>query len=301
VPGSFACGVGALTARILDGRAIAASIWAEVEVAAADLAARGGPIPHLAIFRIGDAPASVWYERQITRAFGRRGLGTSTVNLPSSTSESNAAARLRALAADPAVHAILLQLPLPAPLQSTPLIELLPRDKDLEGLHPYHAGRLALGRPTFIPSTPLAGLELLRRSAIELPGRLAVVVGRSPIVGRPLASLLIQSDCTVVVCHSRTRDLPGVVRQADLLLAATGHPNLIHGDMLKPGAVVLDFGTIEVEGRLVGDVDYDSAVQVASAITPVPGGVGPVTTAVLARNLVRAVEAMAENRSTRRP
>jgi methylenetetrahydrofolate dehydrogenase (NADP+)/methenyltetrahydrofolate cyclohydrolase len=183
------------------------------------------------------------------------------------------------------------QLPLPPGLPSEPLLEAIPLEKDVEGLHPYHVGLLATGRPTFVPSTPLAGLQILRRSGVELAGRLAVIVGRGLVVGRPMANLLIGADCTVVVCHSRTVELAALTRQADILLAATGRGGLIRGDMLKPGAVVIDFGTSEVNGRLVGDVDFESASAVAAAITPVPGGTGPVTTAALARSLLEAARA----------
>ena len=186
---------------------------------------------------------------------------------------------------------LLLQLPLPPGLQLEPLLEALPLEKDVEGLHPQHAGLLALGRPRFVPSTPLAGLAILERSGVELAGKLAVVVGRSPIVGRPMASLLLQADCTVVVCHSRTRDLASLCRQADLVVAATGRPGLIEAAMIKPGAVVVDFGTTLVDGQLVGDVVFEAAKQVAGAITPVPGGTGPVTTAMLGSNLLQAARA----------
>jgi methylenetetrahydrofolate dehydrogenase (NADP+)/methenyltetrahydrofolate cyclohydrolase len=238
--------------------------------------------------RVGDDPASVWYERQISRAFGRHGLAASPALLPDGSDEATLIRHLAELGADDGTHAILLQLPLPPPLKAETIVEHLPLDKDLEGLHPYHVGRLALGRPTFIPSTPLAGLELLRRSAIEPAGQLAVIVGRSVIIGRPLASLLVQANATVVTCHTRTPDLAALTRQADLLLAAAGRPGLVDGTMVKPGATVVDFGTTEVDGRLVGDVDFDSTVEVAGALTPVPGGVGPLTIAMLARNLLQA-------------
>lgn len=240
---------------------------------------------------MGEDPASVYYARQIARTFERHRLATSAVLLEAHAGLDAVSARLAELAEDAGVHGILLQLPLPPGLEAAALIERLPLDKDVEGLHPYNAGRLALGRPTFIPSTPLAGLEILRRSGIELSGRLAVVVGRSTIVGRPLASLLVQADCTVVTCHTRTRDLPAMTRQADILLAAAGRPAVISASMVKPGAVVIDFGTSEVDGRLVGDVDFEPVAELADAITPVPGGVGPVTTAVLGRNLVAAARA----------
>lgn len=238
--------------------------------------------------RIGDDPASEWFLRQISKTFSTHGLAAEAVVLPANSQQSAVEQTLQRLAGEQTTHGLLLQLPLPAGLQLQPLVDSIPLAKDVESLHPYHVGLLALGRPRFIPSTPLAGLEILRRSGVELAGRLAVVIGRSPVIGRPLASLLVQADCTVVVCHSRTRDLASITRQADILLAAAGQPGLVEGEMIKPGAVVIDFGTSEVGGRLVGDVDLDSARGVAAAITPVPGGTGPVTTALLGRNLLQA-------------
>lgn len=248
-------------------------------------------MPQLAVLRVGEDPATASYLRQISRTFAGHGLLASSVTLPADCGQDTVAETLAGLALDPAIHGILLQLPLPAGLRPEPLLEAIPLGKDVEGLHPYHVGQLALGRPSFVPSTPLAGLEILRRSAVELSGRVAVVVGRSPIVGRPMASLLLQADCTVITCHTRSGDLGCFARQADLLVAAAGRAGLIRGDMLKPGAVVIDFGTNELEGRLIGDVDFASASGVASAITPVPGGTGPVTTAVLGRSLLRAARA----------
>jgi methylenetetrahydrofolate dehydrogenase (NADP+) / methenyltetrahydrofolate cyclohydrolase len=248
-------------------------------------------VPQLAVLRVGEDPAAAAYLRQISRGFAAHGLLAAGVTLPPDSDQGTVAATLASLAVDPSIHGILLELPLPAGLRPEPLVEAIPLEKDVEGLHPYHVGQLALGRPSFVPSTPLAGLEILRRSAVELSGRVAVVVGRSPVVGRPMASLLVQADCTVITCHTRTADLRAFARQADVLVAAAGRAGLIRGEMLKPGAVVIDFGTNELEGRLVGDVDFASASAVASAITPVPGGTGPVTTAVLGRNLVRAARA----------
>lgn len=250
-----------------------------------------GAAPRLVLVRAGDDPASTSYQRQITRSFRAHGLEVESIIVAAGSRQAELAEALSRLAADPANHGLLLQLPLPGRLRPEPLMELIPIEKDVEGLQPYHAGRLALGQPGFVPSTALAGLELLHRSHVPLAGHLAVVIGRSPVIGRPLASLLIQADATVAVCHSRTNDLPGLTRQADILLVAAGRPGLVHGDMVRPGATVIDFGTNEVDGRLVGDVDYASVLERAAAITPVPGGVGPVTTAVLARNLLQAARA----------
>jgi methylenetetrahydrofolate dehydrogenase (NADP+)/methenyltetrahydrofolate cyclohydrolase len=253
-----------LSAKILDGRAIAAQLWSEIEPEAVSLR-QAGLVPYLAVLSVGDDPAAVSYSRQISRAFSAHGLAAETTTLPRDSHQSAVASSLARLASNSDVHGILLQLPLPAALQPEPLLESIPLSKDVEGMHPYHAGLLAMERPTFIPSTPLAGMEILRRSGVELSGRLAVVVGRSSVVGRPIAALLLQADCTVVVCHSRTRDLGSVTRQADILVAAAGRADLVHGDMLKRGSVVIDFGTNEVNGRLVGDVDFESAALVAPA------------------------------------
>jgi methylenetetrahydrofolate dehydrogenase (NADP+)/methenyltetrahydrofolate cyclohydrolase len=277
-----------MTARVLDGRDIAAELWSEIEAEARALLERSGVVPKLAIVRVGDDPASEWYERQISKTFSTHGLAAEATVLPANISQSAVSDALQSLAADTTTHGLLLQLPLPAGLQSQPLVDAIPLPKDVEGLHPYHVGLLTLGRPRFIPSTPLAGVEILRRSGFELAGKLAVIVGRSPVIGRPLASLLVQADCTVVVCHSRTRVLASITRQADILLAAAGQPNLVTEEMVKLGAVVIDFGTSEVNGRLVGDVDFEAAREVAGAITPVPGGTGPVTTALLGRNMLQA-------------
>jgi methylenetetrahydrofolate dehydrogenase (NADP+) / methenyltetrahydrofolate cyclohydrolase len=267
---------------------VASQIWSETEAGAAELLAATGQPPRLAIVRVGDDPASVAYARMIELTFRSHGLAAELSLLPADASQTALDQTITALGADPNTQAILLQLPLPTGLRQDQAIDLIPALKDLEGLRSDHAGLLALGRPRFIPSTPLAGLELLRRAGLELRGKLAVVVGRSPIIGRPLLSLLLQADCTVVVCHTRTVDLPALTRQADLLFAAAGRPGLISGEMLKPGVAVVDFGTSLVDGKLVGDVDHDSALAVAGWLSPVPGGTGPVTTAVLGRNLLQA-------------
>jgi methylenetetrahydrofolate dehydrogenase (NADP+) / methenyltetrahydrofolate cyclohydrolase len=280
---------------LIDGRAIAAQIWSETESDAAALLDQHGRTARLAVLRVGQDPASVFYARTIERTFRAHGLATTITVLPADASQSTLEERVASLTTDAATQALLLQLPLPSGLRQDRAIEAIPVIKDLEGLRSDHAGLLALGRPRFVPSTPLAGLELLRRTGIGLAGKLAVVVGRSPVIGRPLASLLIQADCTVVVCHSRTTDLPALTRQADLLFAAAGRAGLITGEWIKPGAAVVDFGTSELDGKLVGDVDFASAVQVAGHLTPVPGGTGPVTTAVLGRNLLQAARLQLES------
>lgn len=246
-------------------------------------------MPRLAIVQAADDPAAAAYLRQIERSFERHGLAA-TRHLPASADEAGLTALLDMLAADRAVHGILLTLPLPGGLRLDAVLEHLPLAKDVEGIHPAHAGLLAQGRPRVVPSTPLAGIEILRAAGVELRGKVAVVIGRSPIVGRPLAQLLLLADATVVVCHTRTVDLAGWTRRADVLLVAAGRAGLVDGSMVRPGAVVVDFGINVVGERLVGDVDAASVGEVAGALTPVPGGVGPVTTAVLARNLLDLAE-----------
>jgi methylenetetrahydrofolate dehydrogenase (NADP+)/methenyltetrahydrofolate cyclohydrolase len=235
-------------------------------------------------------PASAAYLRQIERLFGRHGLTTVRLT-PESQTQAALNELLDQLAADQTVHGILLTQPLPKPLSLEPALRHLPPEKDVEGVHPWNAGALAQGRPAIVPSTPMAGMEILAAIGVELRGKHAVVVGRSPIVGRPLIQLLLLQDATVTVCHTRTVDLASVTRQADILLLAAGRADLVDGTMVKPGAVVVDFGINVVDDKLVGDAHFESVSGVASAITPVPGGVGPVTNAVLARNLVQLAEA----------
>lgn len=246
-------------------------------------------MPSLALVDVADDPASAAYLRQIQRAFERHGLATIR-RQPEKISDADLAALLDDLGADESIAGILMTQPLPKPLTLESALRHLPASKDVEGVHPWNAGVLAQGRPSIVPSTPRAGMEILAANGIELSGKHAVVVGRSPIVGRPLAQLLVLANATVTVCHTRTADLGAMTRQADVLLIAAGRAGLIVGSMVKPGAVVIDFGTNVVGEQLVGDADFESVVAVAGAITPVPGGVGPVTTAVLARNLLELAE-----------
>lgn len=240
---------------------------------------------------VGEDPEFAAYASQIERSFQRQGLAVSTERLDATITLEDLAVALARLGADSLVDGVLLQAPLPAPLNGAAAIAAgLPPEKDVEGLHPANAGALALGSPWIVPSTPAGGMEILRYYEIAITGKRAVIVGRSPVVGRPMALLLLSADATVTVCHSRTADLPSVTRQADLLVAAIGRPRMIGADMMKPGAVVLDFGTTFSDGQLVGDVDAESVLPVCSALTPVPGGTGPVTTAALARNLVTTAE-----------
>jgi methylenetetrahydrofolate dehydrogenase (NADP+)/methenyltetrahydrofolate cyclohydrolase len=247
--------------------------------------------PGLVVVRGGDDPASASYLRQIQRAFGARDLAVDVRTLPVGADEAALAELLGTLGGDRSAHGILVQLPLPEPLSAELVVKYLRPEKDAEGVHPSNAGALAQGRAGgTVPSTPLAGLEILKAAGVPLAGQTAVVVGRSAIVGRPMALLLLQEHATVTICHSRTPNLAAVARQADILVAATGRPGLIDGSMIKPGATVVDFGINVVDGSIVGDVEATSAGQVAGALTPVPGGTGPVTTAVLARNLLDLAE-----------
>jgi len=209
---------------------------------------------------------------------------------PAAVTQDALSGLLDEVVADQSVHGILLTQPLPRPLSLVSALRHVPPEKDVEGVHPWNAGALAQGRPAIVPSTPLAGMEILAANSVELRGKSAVIVGRSPIVGRPLIQLLLLQDATVTVCHTRTVDLASVTRQADILLLAAGRADLIDGSMVKPGAVVIDFGINVVDDKLVGDASFASVSAVAGAITPVPGGVGPVTNAVLARNLVELAE-----------
>jgi methylenetetrahydrofolate dehydrogenase (NADP+)/methenyltetrahydrofolate cyclohydrolase len=248
-------------------------------------------LPCLAIVEAASDPAAAAYLRSIERAFERHGLSTLRRVLDSASQE--ALDRLLAeLDFDEAVHGILLTQPLPAPLNLDHTLVKLSVAKDVEGVTSVNAGLLAQGRPSIVPSTPLAGMEILKAAGVTLQGASAVIVGRSPIVGRPLIQLLLQEHATVTVCHTRTRDLGAVTRGADVLLLAAGRAHLVTGEMVKPGAVVIDFGINVIDDQLVGDADFASVEAVAGAITPVPGGVGPVTTAVLARNLIELAETL---------
>jgi methylenetetrahydrofolate dehydrogenase (NADP+)/methenyltetrahydrofolate cyclohydrolase len=284
-----------VTARILDGRAIAREIADEVPGRVAALRAAGAPQPTIAVARIGDDPASVRYTGQIERSFTRVGLGFRLVALPLSIDDDGLARRLTDLGADPKVTGVLLQLPLPAHLSRDRAVEAIPPAKDVDGLSPVNAGRLFLGRGrSFAPATAAGGVELLRRAGIEVAGKHAVVVGRSEIVGRPLALLLLRLHATVTICHTRTPHLARYTRQADVLAVAAGRPSLIRGDQVAPGVAVLDFGVNVVDGKLVGDVDFASVAPIAGAMTPVPGGTGPMTNAALLLNTLQAAEWQAE-------
>jgi len=290
-----------MSAKLIDGKAIAQQIRQEI---AQEVAARRDAnkrVPGLAVVLVGENPASMSYVRSKTRASAELGIHSVQIDKPTDLAEVELLAIVEQLNNDPKIDGILVQLPLPKHIDENRVIAAIHPDKDVDGFHPVNAGRLMIGLPGFVPCTPLGVKELLIRSGVETRGKHAVVVGRSNIVGKPMAQLLLQrgpgGDCTVTVCHSGTKDLAATTRQADILVAAMGRAEAITGDMMKPGAVVIDVGINRVEDsaaakgyRLVGDVHFASAAEVASHITPVPGGVGPMTIAMLLRNTLESAK-----------
>jgi methylenetetrahydrofolate dehydrogenase (NADP+)/methenyltetrahydrofolate cyclohydrolase len=285
-----------MTARVIDGKQIAEQTRAEAAAGAVELKARSGVVPHLAAVLVGDDPASAVYVRNKQIACDKAGFKSTLHRLPASTAQSALLDLIRALNADPGVHGILVQLPLPKGLDTTRILDAVSPAKDVDGFHPENVGLMQQGRPRFLPCTPAGVMRMLKVSGLETSGKHAVVIGRSDIVGKPMAALLSQkgADATVTLCHSRTRDIGAFCRSADILVAAIGIPQFVKGDMVKPGAVVIDVGINRVGDRLVGDVDYAPAAQIASAITPVPGGVGPMTIAMLLQNTLTAANALSE-------
>lgn len=282
-----------MSAKLIDGKAAAAALRAGVARASKDFAERTGRAPGLATVLVGQDPASAVYVRSKTRATAEAGMGSFAHDLPETTSEADLLALISTLNADDRVDGILVQLPLPGHIDAQRVIEAIDPSKDVDGFHPVNSGRLAVGGDSLVPCTPLGCLHLLHAELGDLSGREAVVIGRSNIVGKPMAMLLLGANATVTIAHSRTRDLPDVVRKADIVIAAVGRPEMIRGDWIKPGATVVDVGINRVPAgqdktRLVGDVAFDEAVSVAGAITPVPGGVGPMTIAMLMRNTLVA-------------
>jgi methylenetetrahydrofolate dehydrogenase (NADP+) / methenyltetrahydrofolate cyclohydrolase len=280
-------------AALIDGKAIAAKlrldIARDVEVFRAEL----GLVPGLTVVLVGHDPASEVYVRNKVRQTSECGMRSDEIRLPATVPQDELLAVVARLNADAAVHGILVQLPLPEHIDAQRVLEAIDPAKDVDGFHPVNAGRLAIGDAALVPCTALGSVLLARSVQPKLSGLEAVVVGRSNIVGKPVAQLLLQADCTVTIAHSRTRDLPGVVRRADLIIAAVGKPEMIRGDWIKPGAIVIDVGINRIAGeggksRLVGDVAFDEARRVAGSITPVPGGVGPMTIACLLQNTLDA-------------
>mgnify|MGYP001563486391 CR=1 FL=1 len=278
------------TALIIDGKAIAKKVRLELKERATALR-EGGVVPGLAVVLVGDDPASAVYVRNKTRMAKRVGIETFDHRLDASTSQETLLELVAKLNGDPAVHGILVQLPLPAQIDENAVIEAIAPDKDVDGFHPTTTGRFMAGNPTFVPCTPAGVMRLLDESGVELSGASALVVGRSNIVGKPMAQLLLSRHCTVTMAHSRTKDLAAEVGRADIVVAAVGRPELVKGEWIKPGATVIDVGTNRVDDKLVGDVEFEAAAARARAITPVPGGVGPMTIAMLLANTVKSAEA----------
>jgi methylenetetrahydrofolate dehydrogenase (NADP+)/methenyltetrahydrofolate cyclohydrolase len=284
------------SASIIDGKAVAARVRAGVAAKVAELVAQGRPAPGLAVVLVGEDPASQVYVRNKARSTREVGMVSLEHKLPATTSETDLLALVRELNRRPDVHGILVQFPVPKHIDMVKVIETIDPAKDVDGLHPVNAGRLASGAKALVPCTPTGCLILAQSVRPDLAGLEAVVIGRSNLVGRPVAQLLLGANCTVTLAHSKTRDLAAVARRADLLIAAVGRPEMVRGDWVKPGAIVIDVGTNRVagpagpdgKGRLVGDVAFEEARAVAGAITPVPGGVGPMTIACLLSNTLQA-------------
>ncbi|HEY1817182.1 MAG TPA: bifunctional methylenetetrahydrofolate dehydrogenase/methenyltetrahydrofolate cyclohydrolase FolD [Kofleriaceae bacterium] len=280
-----------MTAQLIDGKAIAAKVRAEVATRAAALRANHDIAPTLAVVLVGDDPASAVYVRSKTKAAREANVDVRDHKLPATTTQAELMALVARLNADPAVDGILVQLPLPAPLDSDAVIRAIDPAKDVDCLHPTNLGYLAQGRPIVAPCTPKGCMRLLREIEVDPAGLRAVVLGRSLLVGKPIAYLLANANATVTMCHSKTKDLAGEVRRADLVVAAIGKPELVAGDWIKEGAIVLDVGVNRMaDGKLVGDVAFAAAAQRARAITPVPGGVGPMTIASLLENTIEAAK-----------
>jgi methylenetetrahydrofolate dehydrogenase (NADP+)/methenyltetrahydrofolate cyclohydrolase len=289
-------------ARLIDGKRIAETVRADVAAGVARFAARAGRPPGLAVVLVGEDPASQVYVRSKGKQTVEAGMRSIEHKLPATTSQRELLDLVAALNRDDAIDGILVQLPLPPGLDAGAVIEAIDPAKDVDGFHPVNAGRLAIGAPSLVPCTPLGSVMLAKSVSASLAGMEAVVLGRSTIVGKPVAQLLLAEDCTVTIAHSKTRHLADVVRRADLVVAAVGRPEMVRGDWIKPGAVVIDVGINRVAGaepgktKLVGDVAFDEASRIAGAITPVPGGVGPMTIACLLRNTLTAAEQRAERR-----
>lgn len=282
-----------MSAQLIDGKAIAATVRGEIKAEVEEMKVKYGKVPGLATVLVGERRDSQSYVRMKKKACAELGITSFSHDLPADISQEELLQLVRELNANPDVHGILVQLPLPDHLDDEEILGAVSLEKDVDGFHPLNIGRLSMKRrePLFVPCTPKGCIELLDRTGVEIEGKRAVVLGRSNIVGLPVAMLLLHRNATLTICHSRTKDLPGVVREADILVAAVGRAEMVRGDWVKPGAVVIDVGVNAVDDptrkkgyRLVGDVAFDEVKEVASAITPVPGGVGPMTIAMLMRN-----------------
>ena len=276
-----------MAATMIDGRAVAKAFKEEIAQKTAQMIA-GGIQPHLAVVLVGENPASQVYVRNKENGCIKAGIRSTVIRLDESCSQDELEKTVVSLNEDVSVHGILVQLPLPRHLDEARVLRLIDPDKDVDGFHAMNSGRLMNGQPGFVPCTPLGVMKLLERYGIDPAGKHAVVIGRSNIVGKPMAMLLLQANATVTVCHSRTQNLPEITKQADILVAAVGRANFVTADMVKPGTVVIDVGINRVDGRIVGDVDYAAVSETAGYITPVPGGVGQMTIAMLLANTLDA-------------
>jgi len=280
-----------MSAKIIDGKALAEKIKADIRIATDALATAGKRRPGLAVVMVGDSAASEVYVRNKRRSCEQAGIVSSAHDLPASTTESELLALIHLLNADSAIDGILVQLPLPSQIRSRPIIDAIDPSKDVDGFHPYNLGRLAQREPLLRCCTPYGVMRLVESIGAKVAGMNAVVVGASNIVGRPMLLELVLAGATTTICHSRTRDLAGEVARADLLVAAVGQPNMVRGEWVKPGAIVIDVGINRLaNGKLVGDVEYEAAAARAGWITPVPGGVGPMTVAMLMQNTLEAYQ-----------
>ena len=285
-----------MTARLIDGNALAASVRGELAERVFALKAQG-ITPGLAVILVGADPASAVYVRNKVAACEKVGMHSLKIEYPADVAQATVLGKISELNRDPAIHGILVQLPLPGHFDSELLLESIAPEKDVDGFHAENVGALMQGQPRFIPCTPYGVMKMLESAGVPLRGAEAVIVGRSNIVGKPMAMLLMAAGATVTVCHSQTRDLAFHTKRADIVVAAVGKPKMITGDMLKPGAVVVDVGINRLpDGKLCGDVDFDSAKEVAGAISPVPGGVGPMTITMLLANTLEAAERAAEEK-----
>lgn len=287
-----------MSATIIDGKAVAADIRRQVAEEAAAFAAATGRPPGLAVIRVGEDPASKIYVNNKRKAAAQVGVRSWEHALPEDTPRADLLALIERLNRDPEVHGILVQLPLPGHLDEAEIVAAVAPQKDVDGFHPLNVGRLWEGNPGLVPCTPAGIMELIRRTGVDPQGRRAVIIGRSNIVGKPAAALLLAAHATVTICHSRTRDLPAICREGDIVVAAVGRPRLVQAGWIKPGAVVIDVGINRLPGGgLAGDVDFDGVREVAGYITPVPGGVGPMTIAMLLANTLKAARMQSASRS----
>ena len=283
-----------MAAHLIDGKSLALSIREQIGKDVAQLAEQANVTPGLAAILVGDDPASAIYVKNKKTACGKAGIYAEENKLPASTTQSELLALIEKMNADPKIHGILVQLPLPKHINSKVILESVSPEKDVDGFHPYNVGRLVAAEPVFVPCTPKGVMRMIQSTGLPIEGKRAVIIGRSNIVGKPVALLLMHSNATVTVCHSRTKDLPSVCREADILVAAIGRAHFVTGDMIKKGAIVIDVGINRLEdGRLVGDVDFEAAKEQAGWITPVPGGVGPMTIAMLLQNTLESAKRFA--------